>query len=230
MTLAASGVLPPGVILGTATASGTIDDDDPLTAAVSVASEVTEGEPAEFTVTLTGGTSTAPVVVSFTVGGTATAGTDYAAPAPPATLAIGAGESSGMIRIDTIADGVSDPGETLVVSLSGARTTVGTVTVDSSAASATSTIADAGPATVSMARESAAEDATAQFGRMAGVLAADVVGARFEGAQGRKCRSEGWRFVPARRGSSPRDRGRRGRGSGSGIRHGPTGRWSGRGR
>ena len=125
-----------------------------------------------------------PVVVSYMVGGTATAGTDHTAPATPATLTIEAGESSATIGIDTIADGVPDPGETLVVTLIGARTTMGFVTVDASAASATTTIADAGTATVSMAVASAAEGATAQFGLMTGVLVADVVGARLEAGAG----------------------------------------------
>ena len=136
VTLAASGVLPPGVSLGTATATGTIDDDDPLTAAVRVASEVIEGEAAEFTVTLTGGTSTAPVEVSYAVGGTATAGTDYTALSEPLALTLATGATTGTIRVDTLNDGVSDPDETLAVSLRGASTTKGTVTVDATAATA----------------------------------------------------------------------------------------------
>ena len=177
--------LPAGVSLGTAAATGTIADDEQLAVSVAaVAQSVEEGQTAEFTVTLAGATSTVPVVVSYMVGGTATAGTDHTAPATPATLTIEAGESSATIGIDTIADGVPDPGETLVVTLIGARTTMGFVTVDASAASATTTIADAGTATVSMAVASAAEGATAQFGLMTGVLVADVVGARLEAGAG----------------------------------------------
>ena len=78
------GVLPAGVSLGTAAATGTIADDDPIKASVAAdAGTVTEGMAAEFTVTLTSATSTAAVVVSYTVGGTATSGTDYTAPPPP---------------------------------------------------------------------------------------------------------------------------------------------------
>ena len=84
--------LPSGVTLGTATAIGTIEDDDPLVASVAAdAATVTEGGAVEFTVTLSGATSTASVVVAYSVTGTATAGTDYTAPGrlvdhrPPAT-------------------------------------------------------------------------------------------------------------------------------------------------
>ena len=61
VTLAAPGSgLPTGVSLDTATATGTIEDDDPIVASVAAdAGSVTEGGPAEFTVTLAGGTSTA---------------------------------------------------------------------------------------------------------------------------------------------------------------------------
>ena len=58
---------------------------------MTVPQTVVEGEAAEFTVTLAGGTSTEPVVVSYTLGGTATAGDDYTAPEEPRELTIAAG-------------------------------------------------------------------------------------------------------------------------------------------
>ena len=154
VTLAAPGTgLPTGVSLDTATATGTIEDDDPIKASVAaVAGTVDEGTAAEFTVSLTGGTSAADVEVTYTVGGTATAGTDYTVPPTPATLTIAAGESTGTISIQTLDDGVLDHGETLTVTLDGASTTAGTVTVDSTAASATAMITDAGTVTVSVFR------------------------------------------------------------------------------
>ena len=155
VTLVASGVLPAGVSLGTATATGTIADDDPIEASVAAdAGTVTEGMAAEFTVTLTSATSTAAVVVSYTVGGTATSGTDYTAPTP-ATLTIDAGVKTGTISIPTVDDGVLDHGETLTVTLSSATTMAGTATVDATAA--TTAIADPGMVTVSVAAGSAAE-------------------------------------------------------------------------
>ena len=131
--------LPDGVTLGTATATGTITDDETLTAAVSGAATVAEGAEASFPVTLTGGTSTADVVVGYTVAGTATAGTDYTAPG--GTLTIPLAQASGTITIRITADDVEeDPDDTLVVTLTSASTAKGTAAVD--AAAATTTITD----------------------------------------------------------------------------------------
>ena len=107
-------------------AVGTIMDDDALTVSVSASPEVTEGNDATFRVRVTGATSTAAVVVSYTVSGTAEAGSDYTAPS--GTLTIGAGDPDGTIMIETLADMVVDGGETLVVTLTGARTDKGVVT------------------------------------------------------------------------------------------------------
>ena len=128
------------VTLGTAAATGTIEDDDELSAAVSVAAEVAEGAVASFTVTLTGATSSADVVVGYEVGGTATPGTDYTAPDAPLELTIPAGEASGTIPIATLTDPLLDPGETLTVTLSGAGTAAGNVAVSAAAAEATATV------------------------------------------------------------------------------------------
>ena len=60
--------LPDQVSIGTATAKGTITDNDALTAAVTpVETSVDEGKTAEFAVTLTGGTSTADVLVAYSL-------------------------------------------------------------------------------------------------------------------------------------------------------------------
>ena len=139
-------VLPDGVTLGTAMATGTITDDDTLTAAVTAgAATVAEGTKASFPVKLTGGTSTADVMVTYTVTGTATAGTDYTAPG--GTLTIPARNASGTIEIQTAADDVLDASETLVVTLTKASTTKGTAAVDPAAA--TTAITDVGSLTVS---------------------------------------------------------------------------------
>ena len=137
VTLAAPAAgLPAGVSLGTASATGTIADDDPLTASVSAAAPaVMEGEAASFTVALSGGTSTAAVAVAYTVGGTATAGDDYAPPA--GTLTLAAGAADGTISIATKRDEEQDPSETLEVTLSGASMAAGTVRVDPAAARTT---------------------------------------------------------------------------------------------
>ena len=151
--------LPAGVKLGTAQASGTITDDDLLQAAVeSMTQNVPEGGPAKFAVTLTGGTSSAAVVVAYSVAGTATAGTDYASPGGRLTLAPRA--TSGTITIATRTDDILDPGETLVVTLDSA-TTAGAATVGSAAA--TATITQAGSVTLAVPDAAAEEGAAVSF-------------------------------------------------------------------
>ena len=133
-----AGDLPVGVSVGTAQATGRITDDDGLTVSVkAAAASVLEGATAAFTVSVVGGVSAAAVEVSYTVAGTATAGEDYTAPAGALTLAAGAG--AGTIAIPTLTDSVEDAGETLVVTLSGASTAQGTVSVNESAAQTTIT-------------------------------------------------------------------------------------------
>ena len=117
----------------------TIEDADELVASVTrVAEAVAEGETARFTVTLGGGTSTADVVVSYSVGGTAKAPDDYTAPS--GSLTIGTGQASGTIAIETKTDDEIEPDETLVVTLDNAETK-GAARVGSPS-SATTTIQD----------------------------------------------------------------------------------------
>ena len=141
-----------GVSLGTASATGTIEDDDVLTAALDTHTEnVPEGSEATFEVDLSGGTSTAAVEVTYEVdaSSTATSGTDYTAPTSW-KLTIAAGVSSGTITIGTLDnDGVLDPGETLVVKLASATTDTRTVTVDATATK-TATILEQDTETVSV--------------------------------------------------------------------------------
>ena len=140
-------------------ATGTITDDDELTAAVSAdAASVAEGDSASFTVELSGGTSTAEVVVSYTVDGTAVANSDYTAPSGALTLAAGA--ASGTIAIQTLADAELDPDETLEVTLSGAST-AGAVQV--AAELAQTTITDDDTATVTIEAASATEGESLAF-------------------------------------------------------------------
>ena len=141
-----------GVSLGKASETGTIEDDDVLTAALDTHTEnVPEGSEATFEVDLSGGTSTADVEVTYEVdaSSTATSGTDYTAPTSW-KLTIAAGESSGTITIGTLDnDGVLDPGETLVVKLASATTDTRTVTVDATVTK-TATILEQDTETVSV--------------------------------------------------------------------------------
>ena len=138
--------LPEGVTVTTASATGTITDNDTLTAAVTADNPtVTEDQSAAFTVTLTGGTSTAEVVVEYSLVGTATEEDDYTAPS--GKLTIGASDASGQIAIKTLQDNVLDRGETLEIELDSASTD-GMVNV--SAATAETTITDLGTVEVSV--------------------------------------------------------------------------------
>ena len=127
-----------GLSLAADRITGTITDDDPLTATVRAATGIiAEGESATFEVMLTGATSTADVEVDYTLGGTADAGTDYTPLS--GTLTIAAGAPSGAITVDTRIDHVSgtiDPDETLVVMLDAARS-AGEVMVDRTPATTT---------------------------------------------------------------------------------------------
>ena len=108
------------------TATGTITDDDAVTATVAAGTpRVAEGVTAVFTVTLSGGTTSAATEVAYTTGGTATSGTDYTAPYTGAsgTLTIAAGESTGTLAIATLDDMVAEADETLSVTLSAVSTT-----------------------------------------------------------------------------------------------------------
>ena len=117
----------------------TITDNDELSASVTAPETVAEGETAPFTVTLRGGESTAPVVVSYTVGGTAKAPGDYTAPS--GSLTIQSGESSGTIPIQTNTDNEIEADETLVVTLTAVQTDNGAARVGSPR-SATTAIQD----------------------------------------------------------------------------------------
>ena len=98
-----------GVSLGTSSTTGTITDTDSLTVSVTASpTSVNEGETATFTVALLGGKSSADVVVVYELGGTATIGDDYDAPAgygqSQGTVTIGPGETQSTITIKTLED------------------------------------------------------------------------------------------------------------------------------
>ena len=108
----------------------TIEDNDELSVSVTAPKTVAEGDVARFTVKVGGGESTAPVNVSYSLGGTAKAPADYTAPSPT-MVSIPAGQQAATIAIQTKADKVLEPDETLVVTLTEATTTAGTATVGS---------------------------------------------------------------------------------------------------
>ncbi|ENY80937.1 hemagglutinin-like protein [Sphingopyxis sp. MC1] len=98
-------------------ATGTILNDDVPTAtiAVSPATVAEDGAPnLVYTVTLSQAPSSS-VSINYTVGGTATNGTDYAAIASP--LVIAAGSTSGTVTVNPTADATIEADETAILSL-----------------------------------------------------------------------------------------------------------------
>ena len=109
-----------------ATATGTILNDDVPSATISVspANVAEDGAPnLVYTVTLNQASFSA-LSVNYTIGGTATNGTDYATITSP--LVIPAGSTTGTITVNPIADATIEANETVVLTLgAGAGYTVG---------------------------------------------------------------------------------------------------------
>ena len=112
---------PSGATIQDGTATGTITDDDDGgggdTPTLSIAdAAASEGDPAVFTVTLTG-TRTGSVTVDYaTTAGTASQGADYTHTSGPLTFATN--ESSKTISVPTVEDATGEPTETFTVNLS----------------------------------------------------------------------------------------------------------------
>jgi hypothetical protein len=123
------------------TATVIITDDDVLPTVTISATDAASAEPSgtgTFTATRTGGTTTA-LTVSYTLGGTATSGSDYSA-APASSLTIPIGATSATITVTPIDDALVESAETVIATLTaGTSYTVGTPS------SATVTIADDEP-------------------------------------------------------------------------------------
>lgn len=116
--------LPTGISEGTLTSlSLTIEDNDeaiPSDLTVEISGSTTASEDdmrAGFTIALSETNNTqADITVSYTVSGTATAGSDYRAPDGSATIAIG--ESEVAVNIPLIDDADEEEDETIIVTLS----------------------------------------------------------------------------------------------------------------
>jgi len=100
-------------------ATVTITDDDVLSTVTVNATDAAASEPSNtgtFTVARTGST-TPSLAVTYTLGGTATSGSDYTA-APAGTLTIPAGAASATITVTPVDDSLVESTETVVVTLS----------------------------------------------------------------------------------------------------------------
>ncbi len=118
--------------LGTATATGTIEDDDQPTFSIAAA-DATEGSDVTFTVSLSPASTGATSVQYATSGGTATQGTDYTATS--GTLSFAASDTSKTFTVATDDDNVDEDNETFTVTLTsptggavlGTATAAGTI-------------------------------------------------------------------------------------------------------
>jgi uncharacterized protein YhjY with autotransporter beta-barrel domain len=121
-----------------ASATGTILNDDIINATIAVApASVSEDGSANlvYTVTLSQASASA-VSVNYSVGGTATNGTDYASIASP--LTIPAGSTTGTITVNPTADTNNETNETVILTLTagsgytvgGTSSATGTITND----------------------------------------------------------------------------------------------------
>lgn len=130
-----------GAVLGTASGTGTINDNDtpPANLAIGNAS-ATEGGNLVFTVTRSGTTTTAVSVNYASASGTATSGSDFTATS--GTLSFAANQTTGTITVPTIDDTATESTETMSITLSGASSGA-TITT----ATGTGTIADNDQAT-----------------------------------------------------------------------------------
>ena len=139
-----------------------IKDDEVLSAAVVAANaNVVEGSDATFRIWVSGSRHTEDVVVQYETGGTATSGDDYTAPSGKVTIPVG--QRSVPIDIGTTADGVHDPNETLVVTLTDATSVGRTVGSDADTRAATVTILDEGAPVVSVKGDEGTEGEALQF-------------------------------------------------------------------
>ena len=125
------------------------------------AQTVAEGEAATFTVTASGAPSRDPVLVNYTVSGTASADSDYLLPSSTTTLSRGASQAK--ITIPTLTDNETEPQETISVALERAFTAIGTVDVDTTPATVTIVEPDTAIVSVASAPASAQEGEPAGF-------------------------------------------------------------------
>ena len=146
---------PANAVLGTASGTGTITDDDGEPSLSIDSPRVGEGDNGsaslEFTVSLSAASGQQVTVDYADAGtGTATSGTDYTALAS-GTLTFAAGETAKTLTVSVTGDETSEPDETVVVTLSGPANAVlgtasgtGTITDDDATPAMGGPSADAG--------------------------------------------------------------------------------------
>ncbi|MGM9477963.1 Calx-beta domain-containing protein, partial [Pedobacter sp. GSP4] len=114
------------VTIGTSPATVTITDNDTSVASITAGTNGNENGPVSgtYTVTLSNPSST-DTQITFTVGGTATEGSDYTTITK--TITIPAGQTSGTITIPVVSDNIVEGNETVVVTLTNTNNPLVTV-------------------------------------------------------------------------------------------------------
>ncbi|GAL94788.1 Calx-beta domain-containing protein [Microcystis aeruginosa] len=152
-----------GYTVGTTTAvTGTITNDDfpSITLAVSPSSVTEDGTTnLVYTFTRTGST-TNPLTVNYTIGGTATLNTDYTRTGTNNTVTFAANSATATVTVDPTADTTVESDETVILTLAaGTGYTVGTTT----AVTGTITNDDFPSITLAVSPSSVTEDGTANL-------------------------------------------------------------------
>ncbi|MBB4110697.1 beta strand repeat-containing protein, partial [Pedobacter zeae] len=137
----------PSITASTVPATVNITDNDTSVATITAGTSCSENGPVNgsFTVTLSN-PSSQPTTITYTLGGTATEGSDYSAIVTK-TITIPAGQTTGTITIPVLSDNIVEGTETVVATL----TASGNPTVTVSNTPATINITDNTTATVTVA-------------------------------------------------------------------------------
>ena len=153
-----------GIRLSSATVVTTITDDpaDDLQISITRADsgDLVEGaaapadRQAEFVVSVGNATATAPLTITYMVSSDEAVMGDYTtvAPDPAGTVTIAVGDDEAPITLEAVADMLNESAETLRVELSAVEGALGAFMISASASSASVTIAENDPITVSLAR------------------------------------------------------------------------------
>ncbi|SDD06044.1 Calx-beta domain-containing protein [Pedobacter soli] len=150
-TATLSGITGGVVVISNATATATIVDNDAATVSIAAGTPGSENGPVNgtFTVTLSNPSST-DTQITYTLGGTATEGSDYSAIATK-TITIPAGQTTGTITIPVLTDNIVEGTETVVATLVSTNSALVTVTPTPANKTATINITDNTTATVTVA-------------------------------------------------------------------------------
>ncbi|HJQ22076.1 MAG TPA: Calx-beta domain-containing protein [Gemmatimonadaceae bacterium] len=150
-----------GVSVATASATANITDNETATASIAATQDGNESGlvSVQYTVTLTSTNNTgAPITFAVASGGTATAGSDYAAFAGAAAVSVPDGSSTGTLTVAVLNDALLENTETVQATISSPS--LASVTVPGAGSSATANLLEEGATATLSATQSGAEATT----------------------------------------------------------------------